>query len=115
MKCKSRRLNKKTHEIENLPRQQETFDQSNTIIEPNQIQDNNEAKLELGGLILANKHLKTLDTLLKAYKERIKFIITLKERWRKYLDLECEARQLDIYKCLVEAWKELNPSCLKKW
>ena len=40
--------------------------------------------IELGGSILADKHMETLEALLKAYDARLKSTETLEQRWRRY-------------------------------
>lgn len=53
--------------------------------------------------MLADKHFEPLDALLQAYEARLKPSETLEERWRKYPDPTVEARQLELYRRLVEA------------
>lgn len=54
------------------------------------------SKMDLGGFVMAEKHMETLDALLQAYEARLKPLKTLEERWRLYLDPQIEARRLDL-------------------
>ena len=60
---------------------------------PNKLEPK-EKEIEFGGSVLADKHMGTLDALLKAYEVRLNLT---EQRWRRYLDLENEMRQLEIY------------------
>ena len=51
-----------------------------------------------GGLVFADKIFKPLDTLLIAYKSRLKSENTLKGQWEKSLDLELKKQRFAIYK-----------------
>lgn len=53
--------------------------------------------------ILAKKHVEILEASLEAYEARLKALETLKERWRIHLDPKNENKQLETFKCLVEA------------
>ena len=63
--------------------------------------------IESGGSVLAEKHMETLDALLKAYKARLRATETLEQRWRRYPDPKNEARQLEIYRRLLETTQAL--------
>ena len=63
--------------------------------------------VELGGSILADKHMETLEGLMKAYEARLKANETIEQRWRRYPDPVNEERQLEMYKRLMEATQAL--------
>lgn len=63
---------------------------------------------EKGGSVLADKHFEPLKGLLQAYEARLKPLENLEERWRKYPDPVQEARQLEIYKRLIQATQALT-------
>ena len=64
--------------------------------------------VESGGSILADKHMETLEALLKAYDARLKSSETLEQRWRRYPDPEKKTRQLEIYRRLIQAIQALD-------
>ena len=63
--------------------------------------------LESRELVPAKKHMETLEGLLKAYQARLKANETIEQRWRRYPDPVGEKRQLELYRCLVEATQAL--------
>ena len=50
--------------------------------------------IELGGFILAQKHMETLEGLLKVYEARLKNTKTIKQRWRRYLEFVREEESI---------------------
>ena len=67
--------------------------------------ENNEggsSKKGIGGSVMVENHMETLDALLQAYKARLKPLETLEERWRQYPNPELETRRLEMYKRLIE-------------
>lgn len=68
---------------------------------------------ESGGSVLADKHMETLEALFKAYDARLKSTKTLEQRWRRYLDPEDEARQLEINRRLIQAIQALDDKIAK--
>ena len=60
-----------------------------------------------GGLVLTNKIFEPLDTLLMAYKSRLKSKDTLKVQWKKYPDLKLKKGQFAICKCLIKVTQKL--------
>ena len=51
--------------------------------------------------------METLERLMKAYEARLKTNETIEQRWRRYSDPVNEERQLELYRCLVEATQAL--------
>ena len=78
------------------------------IENPQPIENQARSAVELGGSVLADKHMETLEALLKAYDARLKSSETLEQRWRRYPDSEEEARQLEIYRRLIQAIQALD-------
>lgn len=57
--------------------------------------------------------METLEALLKAYDAILKSSKTLEQRWRRYPDLKEEARQLEIYRRLIQAIQALDENLAK--
>ena len=57
--------------------------------------------------------METLEALLKAYDARLKSSKTLEHRWRRYPDSKNEARQLEIFRCLIQAIQALDEKIAK--
>ena len=68
---------------------------------PQPIEKQARSDVELRGSVLADKHMETLEALLKAYDARLKSQETLEQRWRRYPDPEEETRQLETYRRLI--------------
>ena len=51
--------------------------------------------------------METLEGLLKAYEARLKTNETIEQGWRRYPKLVNVKRQLELYRCLVEATQAL--------
>ena len=57
--------------------------------------------------------METLEALLKAHVARLKSSKTLEQRWMRYPDPEEEARQLEIYRRLIQAIQALEDKIAK--
>ena len=83
------------------------------IENPQPIENQARSAVKLGGSVLADKHVETLEALLKAYDARLKSSKTLEQRWRRYPDPKEEARQLEIYRHLIQAIQALDEKIAK--
>ena len=63
--------------------------------------------LESWGSVLVDKHMETLEGLMKNYEARQKANETIEQRWRRYRDLVNEEQQLEMYRQLMETTKAL--------
>ena len=87
--------------------EQEIPQQSGIAVDEPHFERNGPQAVESGGSVLADKHMETLEGLMKAYEARLKANKTIEQRWRRYPDPVNEERQLEMYRRLIEATQAL--------